>query len=293
MTPAYFPGLPIWHQPDWRGLILPRDARSNDALRHYAQVFPAVEGNCTFYGLPRPSTVQRWISDTPANFRFCCKFPKQISHEAALEHVSQATRECLHRLAPLEERLGMLFLQLPARFSPVALASLSRFLDTLPKDFHYAVEVRHSDFFNKGEAERRLHGILRERGMDRVVLDSRALFATPVDDAAGYEARQRKPRLPVHAAALGKHPLIRFIGHPQLAANDAFLRPWLSTLQRWIGEQRQPFFFLHTPSNREAPWLAQRFHEQLCHYISLPPLADWPGAQPSPTQLGLFEAPPS
>jgi len=288
MSHAYHLGLPIWHHPDWSGEFLAADCRPEQALSGYCSVFNAVEGNTTFYGIPRTSTVQRWARQTPPEFRFCFKFPRSISHQQALAHCGHDTRNFLETLAPLAERLGPLFLQLPPRFDAGGLAALTAFLDGLPGEFSYAVEVRHPVFFAKGEAERQLNRLLHERAVDRVILDSRALFATPASDPDSLATRHRKPRLPVHAVALGPHPLIRFIGHPRQTANQRFLAPWLDKLAAWMAEGHQPFFFVHTPSNRDAPALAGHFHQQLAARLGLPPLPRWPAETAQPAQLGLF-----
>jgi len=288
MSHAYYLGLPIWQHPLWPGEFTAATSRGEQALADYATVFNTVEGNTTFYGLPRPATVQRWAANTPPGFRFCFKFPRVISHQQALAQCDRETRNFLDTLAPLGERLGPLFLQLPPRFGPDGLDTLRGFLDRLPRGFRYAVEVRHRAFFAKGEAETALNRLLHERQMDRVILDSRALFHIPTDDPDGLDARRRKPRLPVHALALTRHPLVRFIGHPQREANTPFLAPWLDKLGTWLDEGRQPFFFVHTPSNRDAPALARLFHQQLAARLALPPLPRWPAEQAQPAQLGLF-----
>ena len=75
------------------------------------------------------------------------------------------------RMSPLESRIGQYWLQLPATFSPRDLPALWQFLDALPKCFTYGVEVRHPDFFAKGEAEQLFNRGLHERGVNRVILD--------------------------------------------------------------------------------------------------------------------------
>ena len=49
------------------------------------------------------------------------------------------------------------WLQLPATFGPRDLPALWPFLDGLPRDFTYGVEVRHPEFFAKGEVEKALN----------------------------------------------------------------------------------------------------------------------------------------
>jgi len=81
---------------------------------------------------------------------------------------------------------------------------------------------------------------------------------------------------------------VRFIGHPVLEANDAFLAQWVEKVAGWIEEGRTPYVFLHTPDNIQAPLLAQRFHQRLM--IRLPGMPSLPELDRAPPveQLGLL-----
>ncbi|MCE4870630.1 DUF72 domain-containing protein, partial [Campylobacter coli] len=70
-------------------------------------------------------------------------------------------------------RIGQLWLQLPAAFGPDELPRMWQFFESLPQEFTYGVEVRHPAFFAKGEEERALNQGLHQRGINRVILDSR------------------------------------------------------------------------------------------------------------------------
>ena len=50
-------------------------------------------------------------------------------------------------LGPLRDKIGTLFLQLPPRFTAEQLPRLQTFLDALPRDYHYAVELRDPAMF--------------------------------------------------------------------------------------------------------------------------------------------------
>ncbi|HOW76972.1 MAG TPA: DUF72 domain-containing protein [Candidatus Competibacteraceae bacterium] len=258
-------GCPVWSNRDWIGELFTAGSKPDDFLRQYSAAFNTVEGNNCFYGLPKPETVLRWREDAAPGFRFCFKFPRAISHERRLRHCAAETTEFLNRLTPLAEadRMGPSFLQLPPSFGPSDLLALRDYLTTLPQGFQYAVEVRHRAFFAKGEDERQLNRLLLDLGIDRVMLDSRALFSADPVDSDTRIAQSKKPRLPVHAISLGPRPFIRYIGHPDLEANRPFLEPWLDKLALWLSEGREPHVFIHTPNNRLAPHLARRFHEML------------------------------
>lgn len=265
IPPRYHLGCPVWSNRDWVGSLFAADSKPKDFLRQYSSVFDTVEGNNCFYGLPRPEVVIRWRDEAAPGFRFCFKFPRAISHDQRLRAISTETTEFLDRLTPLAEagKLGPSFLQLPPRFGPDDLPALRDYLTGLPREFQYAVEVRHPAFFAKGEEERQLNRLLLELGVDRVMLDSRALFGIEAVDPEVATARAKKPRLPVHAISLGPRPFIRYIGHSDVDANRPFLIPWLDKLALWLQEGQEPYFFAHTPNNRHAPRLARLVRELL------------------------------
>lgn len=282
----YFIGCPSWSEAAWHGTLYPRDAAAGERLALYAQVFNAVEGNTTFYARPSPEIVARWAQSLPARFRLTAKFPGDISHSDDLRAQLDAAHAFIELLAPLGDRVDPFWLQLPRGFSPHRLGELAAFIDELGRPL--AVEVRHPRLFARGEEERQLNRLLLDRGVERICLDPRALFSCTSNDPAVLHAQSKKPRVPPRPAALTQRPQVRFIGHPQLEANDPFLAPWVEKVAGWIEEGRTPYVFLHTPDNIQAPLLARRFHEQLSVRLpGLPPLPE-PDLAPPVEQLGLL-----
>ncbi len=282
----YFLGCPSWSENAWREYLYPQDARANDFLGLYSQVFNAVEGNTTFYARPAPTTVQRWAEIMPEHFRFTAKFPGDISHGGDLRQQLSAAESFIQLLSPLGDRVSPLWLQLPASFAPQRLAELAGFIEGLERPL--AVEVRHPEFFAKGDAERMLNRLLRERGVERICLDPRALFSCTSSAPAVLHAQSKKPRVPPRPAAFTQFPQVRFIGHPELEANDPFLLPWIDKVATWIEEGRTPYVFLHTSDNRLAAELARRFHARLMQRLpGLPALPEL-YREPAAEQLGLL-----
>ena len=282
----YFLGCPSWSEPAWRGALYPDSTSSADFLPLYACLFNAVEGNTTFYARPSPQTVARWAELMPADFRFCAKLPRDISHTVDLREHLSAAEDFVRLLAPLGERCAPLWLQLPASFGPERLGELQYFVAELGRGI--AVEVRHPAFFAKGEEERALNRLLRDLQVERICLDSRALFSCQSGDPAVLHAQAKKPRLPPRPTAFTQHPQLRFIGHPDLAANDVFMAPWLDKVAGWIEQGLQPHVFLHTPDNLRAPQLALRFHQQLGERLPGLPALALPDLQAQELQLGLL-----
>ncbi|MEK1912682.1 MAG: DUF72 domain-containing protein [Pseudomonas chlororaphis] len=286
MLLPYYLGCPSWSENAWREYLYPESARPTDFLGLYCQVFNAVEGNTTFYARPAEATVQRWAQTMPEHFRFTAKFPGDISHGGDLREQLGAAESFLQLLSPLGERVSPLWLQLPASFTPQRLAELAGFIDALERPL--AVEVRHRDFFAKGDAERMLNRLLLDRGVERVCLDPRALFSCTSSEPSVLHAQSKKPKVPPRPAAFTQFPQVRFIGHPELEANDPFLVPWIDKVAGWIEEGRTPYIFLHTADNRLAAELARRFHARLMERLpGLPALPEL-YREPAAEQLGLL-----
>jgi len=287
MTPLpYLLGCPSWSENAWREYLYPADATPSDFLGLYCQVFNAVEGNTTFYARPAPATLERWAQIMPAHFRFTAKFPGDISHADDLRQQCVAAHTFINLLKPLGARVAPYWLQLPASFGPARLGELVAFIDEV--DVPLAVEVRNKAFFAKGEEERLLNRLLLDRGVERICLDPRALFSCTSRDPGVLHAQSKKPRVPPRPAAFSQSPQVRFIGHPELAANEPFLLPWLDKVAAWIEEGRTPYVFLHTADNRLAAALAQRFHQGLMERLpGLPALPELHRA-PAAEQLGLL-----
>ncbi|WP_095151997.1 DUF72 domain-containing protein [Pseudomonas sp. Irchel s3b5] len=286
MDLPYYLGCPSWSENAWRDYLYPPDARPAEFLNLYSQVFNAVEGNTTFYASPAATTVQRWADTMPEHFRFTAKFPGEISHGGDLREQLTAAETFLQLLSPLGERVSPLWLQLSKSFTPQRLPELAGFIDALERPL--AVEVRHDDFFAKGDSERMLNRLLLDRGVERICLDPRALFSCTSTEPSVLHAQSKKPRVPTRPAAFTQFPQVRFIGHPELEANDPFLLPWVEKIALWIEEGRAPYIFLHTADNLLAAKLAQRFHARLM--LRLPGLSALPELyrEPAAEQLGLL-----
>src|SRR4051794_297055 len=139
---GYYLGCPGWGIKTWVGRLFPTSTRPTEFLERYAQVFNSVEGNTTFYALPTAETVARWRDQVPDHFRFCFKFPREVSHDKLLIDAGAEVATFLERIQPLGEKLGTLMLQLPPQFDAPQLPRLRAFLDGLPRALTYAVELR-------------------------------------------------------------------------------------------------------------------------------------------------------
>lgn len=232
-------------------------------LSQYAQHFNSVEGNTSFYADPSPSTLLRWASSVPDDFKFTFKFHRRFSHELKLINVHNELTAWLNLFAPILEKTGQIMLQLPSAFGPNDLPKLAQFISLLPKELNFGVEVRHPAFFQKGEAEIALNQLLMASNINRIAMDTRALFAVKANTEALIDAQQKKPHLPVHAIATSEQPMARFVIANLQSEYKTFYKPWLSKVKQWLDEGKTPYVFFHTADNREAPLLARQFCQDL------------------------------
>lgn len=279
----------MWANRAWIGRWFPADTPPGHELEVYTSWCTTVEGNTTFYATPDASTVARWGEQTPDSFRFCFKLPRTITHERRLRNTEQALDSFLRRIEPLGARLGPIQIQLPASFGPTDLNALAAFIDEVPTEFRWAVEVRHPAFFAGGDAERPLDDLLAANGVNRVILDSRALFAAPAITEAERDAYAAKPRLPVRPVATADEPLVRLIGQSDIDRTLAMWQPWFTKLAEWLTQGLRPHVFAHTPDNRDAPELARLVWGEVNQRLASS--GPDPGADPGESRLSRLLEP--
>lgn len=256
-------GCPQWGSTHWKGRVLSSDCKTNQMLGQYAQIFNSVEGNTTFYADPSADSIQRWQAAVPNDFKFTFKLAKRFTHDMALVNCQAQFTEWLRLFEPLFERTGSIMVQLPRSFSPSELPTLSHFIQQLPKELSFSVEIRHPAFFKKDDHEKRLNQLLIAHDVDRIMMDTRPLFSEAPNSPAIIDAQQKKPRLPVHVIATASQPIVRFVGCSTLTANRQFYQPWLKKIKQWLAEGKSPYVFFHTADNFDAPFLARQFIEDL------------------------------
>lgn len=285
----YYLGCPVWVCDAWVGSVYSGKSRSQ-WLADYTRAFNSVEGNSTFYALPKGETIERWADESTDGFRFAFKFPRTVTHDNLLLAAEHETEAFLSLLAILRkaDKLGPSMIQLPPYFDATKLTSLEAFLARLPREYPYAVEVRHNDFFTGGAAEQAFDALLAEYRVDRVLFDSRPLFSAPPTDDFEVESQSRKPNVPVRFTTTSGSPVVRFIARNDVPSVAVWIDEWAGVVADWLAQGLTPYFFAHAPNNAFAPAVATRFHTQLMKRMpDLPSLAPWPG-QTLQKQQSLF-----
>ena len=165
-------GTSSWSSQDWVDVFYPAGTAPADFISEYAKHFDAVEVDSTFYRTPSPAMVRNWAARTPSGFVLAAKFPQVITHEKVLVDCSAELSEFLKTMDLLGDKLGPLLIQFPY-FNKQAfpqprdfLLRLSDFLEQLPKERAFAVELRNKYWIND-----RLLDLLRARNIALALID--------------------------------------------------------------------------------------------------------------------------
>jgi uncharacterized protein YecE (DUF72 family) len=205
-------GTSGWDYAEWVGPVYPPHHVS-DRLRYYADQFPIVEVNSTFYRLPPPSVAASWVRRTPNRFRFAAKFPQTITHDLKLVGTDRELGRFLAVLQPLRDagKFAAALLQLPPSL-PFERSTVRTFYESLPHDLPVAVEFRERSWLAPES-----YDLLKEFGLAYVVVD--------------------EPHLPTHLEVTAPFAYVRWHGHGHpvwydYTYSEAQLAEWVPRVQK-------------------------------------------------------------
>ena len=143
-------GCSGWSYSSWEGPFYPSNIDNKLMLPFYSKIFNYVEIDSTFYNIPSQQMVKNWNKRTPNNFRFTVKFPKIITHEKRFRDVEKELSQFYENIEPLKDKILALLIQLPPSYELKEGLDTFRNYDFFFDDtFRYAIEVRHSSWFNE------------------------------------------------------------------------------------------------------------------------------------------------
>jgi uncharacterized protein YecE (DUF72 family) len=224
-------GTSGWHYGHWRGPFYPDELGAEGFLAYYAERFPTVEINNSFYQLPSESTLGKWRDAVPQGFVFAVKGSRFITHMKKLKDPARSLAPFLERVAVLGEKLGPILFQLPPRWGFNG-ARLAGFLAALPGAYRYTLELRDQSWIND----------------DALDLLARHGAAFCIYDLAGYLS-------PLEVTADFVYIRLHGPGGPyQGQYDDKTLAGWAGAMAAWSREGREVFCYL---DNDEAGYAAQ------------------------------------
>jgi uncharacterized protein YecE (DUF72 family) len=184
-----FVGTSGWAYPSWKPDFYPAKLAQKKFLSHYSTQLNTVEVNFTFRQLVKESTIQNWIEQTPATFRFGVKAHQVITHIKRLKETEDFVLRFLATIEPLASahKLGPVLFQLPPNLK-VDAAVLKDFLSLLPRTLPAAFEFRHESWFSDSIWE-----VLRSHGTALCVAETEERTTPDVVTGSFVYYRFRKP----------------------------------------------------------------------------------------------------
>jgi uncharacterized protein YecE (DUF72 family) len=149
-----------WTDKEYKGLLFPKGLPDNQRLTTLATWFDHVEVNSSYHRVPPVAFVENWVKQTPPEFVFDFKLPKEISADPeGTARDGRFVTQLLRSAQPLLEsgKLGAFFLVLPPSFGPKKhrLEELDLLVEKL-RPHLLAVELRHRDWMSGEQRERTL-----------------------------------------------------------------------------------------------------------------------------------------
>jgi uncharacterized protein YecE (DUF72 family) len=176
-----FIGTSSWKYEGWIGQIYSRhryttrgrfsQKRFNDeCLGEYAETFPIVCGDFSFYQFPSQDYWRKLFGSAPSTLQFAFKAPEDVTMKQFPRHPRYGTRAgddnatfldaalfqsaFLDLLTPYQSRIATLIFEFGSFAKQcypdvgAFLQHLDPFLAALPRDFRYAVEIRNPEFLS-------------------------------------------------------------------------------------------------------------------------------------------------
>ena len=184
-----FVGTSGWAYPSWKPKFYPEKLPQKNFLKYYATQLNTVEVNFTFRQLVKETTIEKWLNETPQEFRFGIKAHQVITHIKRLTATEDFVKRFLGTIEALAraERLGPVLFQLPPNLRADT-ELLETFLATIPRGLRAAFEFRHTSWFGDD-----IFHMLREYNIALCVAETEERTTPDVVTADFCYYRFRKP----------------------------------------------------------------------------------------------------
>ena len=240
--PEFYVGCAKWNRTDLKGFY-PRGTK--DELVYYSTQFNSIELNATFYRLFPEEQFSKWKDKTPEGFKFFPKITQNISHLKRLLDTERLVDEYTHTVRHLEDKLGVVFLQMHQNFAPKDFQRVVKFVEYWPKDIPLSIEFRHKDWFADENVANELYDLLEKHHISNTIVDT-----------AGR-------RDLMHMRLTTPWVFIRYTG-ANVSSDYDRLDDWLERIKSWVEQGvKGIYFFVHQNLEKESPLLSAHFIRNL------------------------------
>jgi uncharacterized protein YecE (DUF72 family) len=226
-------GTSGWSYKHWKGLYYPAGLATAKWLSFYAQTFSTTEINASFYRLPSPETVMKWMKQVPRRFVFCPKMSRYLTHLKKLNEPEEPLERFFGLFEPMKKNMGPVLVQLPPvlKFNYETADHFYHLLATTYRDYEFVMEVRHNTWLQKDSLD----------------------LMTRYD--VGFVISQSGEKFPYSEMITAKNIYIRFHGPGQLYASsysNEMLNAFAKKFRRWIKEGHTIWAYFNNDVNGYA-----------------------------------------
>jgi uncharacterized protein YecE (DUF72 family) len=265
-------GISGWNYAGWRGIFYPTGLPHKQELAFASRSFDSIEINGSFYSLLRPSSVERWIEQTPRGFVFSLKGSRFITHMKRLGDVDIPLANFFASgVLAFGDKLGPILWQLPPSFRFDA-GRLSAFFDRLPRTtseaarlakrhdhrvegrscttalsqrtLRYALEVRHPSFHDPA-----FFALLRRHDIALCIADTAKRYPDFDEVTADFVYVRLHGATKLYASGYARRTLER----------------WADRIDRWRdgSKNREVFVYFDNDAKVRAPFDARKLMDMV------------------------------
>ena len=237
--PKVYIGCAKWGRTEWLGKIYPPKTKEKDFLDHYVHHYNSIELNATHYKVYGEAGIKKWTAKAAGkDFKFCPKMYQGITHRGSLKGRNFIINEFFRGIVAFEEWLGPIFIQVSETFSPKRKDELFEFLQSMPTDLQFFMEVRHPDWFKKTAIRDEFFTKLKEMNIGAVITDT-----------AG-----RRDCAHMHLTV--PKVFIRYVGNSLHPTDFTRIDDWVDRMKYWLDNgMEELYFFMHMHDEATSPEL--------------------------------------
>ena len=236
-------GCAKWSRKEWKGIVYPKEARNAQFLHHYSRMFNSIELNSTGYSFKSFKSFEDWRKETPEDFNFSPKFPRQISHFKRLKGSAiEDAQRFIELAAGLGTGMGLPLLQMPENFASKSIDQLEAFVAVIGPIHPIAIELRHESWFDDDAILNRTAQQFHKHGVTWVITD------TPGRRDA------------IHQVVTSNKVFIRFQGVNDPAIDNPRILAWAERLAQWSEQGlKSIYWYAHNEPEDNTPAQCSEF----------------------------------
>lgn len=130
----------------------PPEYQTGTRLHYYSSIFNSIEVNSSFYRIPLKSTLEKWRTDVPEDFKFTLKISRDITHAGELNYDGDHIESFMRSATGVGSKKGCLLIQFPGKITLTYFTQVAQILGRLSaydllNEWRKALEFRDDSWY--------------------------------------------------------------------------------------------------------------------------------------------------